>query len=77
MNHFKFDYFLIDQDDGKEDGKKLLSLLEIVNLEFETTYEDMPELKYLESKLINQVKQVLNLLISLFTYYSLVLSVIE
>lgn len=77
MNHFIFDYFLIDQDDGKEDGKKLLSLLEIVNLEFETTYEDMPELKYLESKLINQVKQVLNLLISLFTYYSLVLSVIE
>lgn len=47
--------FLIDQDDGKEDGKKLLSLLEIVDLEFETTFEDMPELKYLESKLINQV----------------------
>lgn len=48
-------YVLIDQDDGKEDGKKLLSLLEIVDLEFETTIEDMPELKYLESKLINQV----------------------
>ncbi|VVC40662.1 Armadillo-like helical,Nucleoporin Nup186/Nup192/Nup205 [Cinara cedri] len=44
-----------DQEDGKEDGKKLLSLLGIVDLEFETTFEDMPELKYLESKLINQL----------------------
>ncbi|XP_026804036.1 nuclear pore complex protein Nup205 [Rhopalosiphum maidis] len=44
-----------DQDDSKDDGKKLLSLLEIVDLEFETTFDDMPELKYLESKLINQL----------------------
>lgn len=65
-------YFQIDQEDGKEGGKKLLSLLEIVNLEFETTFEDMPELKYLESKLINQVKYILHLFISLLIYNSLV-----
>lgn len=57
-----FTIILIDQDDSKEDGKKLLSLLEIVDLEFETTFEDMPELKYLESKLINQVQQIILIL---------------
>ncbi|XP_050438830.1 nuclear pore complex protein Nup205 [Adelges cooleyi] len=44
-----------DHEDGKEDGKKLLSLLGIVDLEFDTPNEDMPDLKYLDTKLINQL----------------------
>lgn len=44
-----------------------MSLLEIVDLEFETTFEDMPELKYLESKLINQVEYTLYIL-----YYNII-----
>ncbi|XP_050530233.1 nuclear pore complex protein Nup205 isoform X2 [Daktulosphaira vitifoliae] len=44
-----------DQEETKEDGKKLLSLLEIVDLEFDEPTEDMPDLKYLETKLINQL----------------------
>ncbi|XP_016657201.1 nuclear pore complex protein Nup205-like [Acyrthosiphon pisum] len=47
-----FDHSTLNRD---PDGKKLLNLLEIVNLEFELTFEDLPTLKYIEPTIINQL----------------------